>query len=516
MKYLTTALLLCLSVTVWAQTFSSNIAQLFYDNCSNCHHQGGIAPFSLVNFSEITASAGVIYDAIAQKRMPPWPPNEEYKEFSHSRALNETDKNAILDWLTNGMPEGDPSATPAPPVFSNDALLGEGDLEVQMPTYMSKAAWNSDDYVCFSIPSNLLSNKKIRAMEVVPGNPEIVHHCLVYIDETGTYPTDSTSGVCNGPTNATLVGGYTPGSTPLIFPSGSQLKLGMTMEANSNVVLAMHYPAGSFGQFDSTKVIFHFYDDGETGIREVEAAPVLQNWSFVLPANDITPVNASFNNIPINTSLLSIFPHMHLLGRSIRSYGLNPQNDTIRLIDIPYWDFHWQDFYMFKNLVLIPANSTLHAEGYFDNTSGNFHNPNNPPITVYPGLNTTDEMFLVYMHYLPYQAGDELHNIEEMTTLSLTEYVQSTNMGLTVYPNPFSNSTQIQFNEVLPQQRVSISIYDQQGRLVKSLGQGILLETGEISWDGTSSKGNIVEPGIYYVSALVEGQHVLNGKLVKR
>ena len=502
--------------TAHAQTFSSNIAQLFYDNCSNCHHPGGIAPFSLINYSEITANAGMIYDAIAQKRMPPWPPNENYTEFSHSRALSENDKTTLLDWLTNGMPEGDPSATPAPPVFSNDALLGDGDLEVQMPLYMSKATWNSDDYVCFSIPSNLLNNRKIKAMEVIPGNPEIVHHCLVYVDETGNYPTDSTSGVCNGPTNATLVGGYTPGSTPLIFPNGTALKLGMTMAANSNVVLAMHYPAGSYGQFDDTKVIFHFYDQGETGIREVEAAPVLQNWSFVLPPDEITPVNANFNNIPINISLLSIFPHMHLLGRSIRSYGLTPQNDTIRLIDIPYWDFHWQDFYLFKNLVLIPANSTLHAEGFFDNTSGNFHNPNNPPITVYPGLNTTDEMFLVYMHYLPYQSGDELHNIEDMTSLSLEEFIQANNSGLTIYPNPFSNTTVIELEDLLPHQRVSIAIYDQQGRLVNTLGQGMLLAEGQTQWDGTSSKGNTVEPGIYYVSVLVEGHHQRTGKVVKR
>jgi hypothetical protein len=288
------------------------------------------------------------------------------------------------------------------------------------------------------------------------------------------------------------------------------------MQGGSNIVLAMHYPEGSFGQFDQTKVIFHFYAPGETGIRQVSADPILQNWSFVLPPNQITAVNASYSNIPVNVSLLSIFPHMHLLGKSIRSYGLTPAQDTIRLIDIPKWDFHWQDFYMFKNMVMIPANSSLRAEGFFDNTTANFHNPNNPPITVYPGLNTTDEMFLVYMHYLPYQAGDENYNIEEMTALNLTEYVQTSNNGITVHPNPFSTATLIQLNDVKPYQAVSIAIYDQQGRLVKSLGQGIFLEEGQISWDGTSSKGTSAEPGIYYVSVLVEGRELRTGKVVKR
>lgn len=490
-----------------SQTYADDVAKIMYDNCSSCHHQGGIGPFPIMSYTDVDNYSGVIYDAIAQDRMPPWPPNENYTSFSHSRVMDENDKNLVLDWLSNGMPEGDPSNTPAPPVFNTGSFLGEGDLEVQMPTYTSKATSFGDDYICVSMPSNLVDGRKIKAMEVVPGNPEILHHCLVYIDGDGTYPSDTASGQCTGPTNATLVGGYTPGSTPLILPSGQQLKLGIDLPSGSNIVFAMHYPAGSYGEVDSTKVIFHFHDESETGVREVLAAPVLQNWSFELPPDELTSLSAEFNDVVTDASILSVFPHMHLLGRKIKSYALDPNQDTIRFIDIPRWDFHWQDFYIFKNLVKVPENSSMRVEALYDNTSTNTHNPNSPPITVYPGTNTSDEMLLVYFHFLPYQPGDEDYNLEEMMTLSINEIDEASGPNINVSPNPFNNGLKIKIDGKSGVNSLSASIYDQQGKLIKTLTRGETFNSLKVlNWNGDNDKGQPVEKGLYYVSILINGE----------
>jgi len=509
------AILLCSTDYGRSQTYADDVAQLIFDNCASCHHPDGIAPFSLMTYQEVDANSAQIYDAIAQDRMPPWPPNEDYKSFSHSRDLPDADKTIILDWLTDGMPEGDPANTPAPPVFNTNAILGSGDLELQAPTYTSKAT-NFDDYVCFSIPSGLTQGRTIKAMEVVPGNAPIVHHALIYIDETGSYATDTVGGDCAGPTTAKLVGGYTPGATPLVFPNSSGLKLGMELPANSNIVLAMHYPAGSNGMKDSTRVIFHFYDEPVSGVREISADPILQNWSFTLPPEQVTEVSASYSNIPIDISILSIFPHMHLLGDHIRSYGLDANDDTIRMIDIPHWDFEWQDFYMFKNMVRIPANSTLHADGAFNNTATNDHNPNNPAITINPGLNTTDEMFLVYFHYMMYQPGDENYNIEDLTSLSVSSFLQDDPSGLiNVFPNPVSEQLSIDVSGKSGENVVSAAIYDLQGRLVSTLAQGkTFSDQTTLTWD--SNDGLIkTSSGIYFLSVRLNGQ-LIEQKVVKQ
>ena len=97
-----------------------------------------------------------------------------------------------------------------------------------MPNYASNASFQNDDYVCFTIPSNLPTDRIIRAVEIVPGNRETVHHCLVYIDPSGTSLTDTIGGNCASPSSssATLVTGYTPGSSPLTLPSSGGLNWG--------------------------------------------------------------------------------------------------------------------------------------------------------------------------------------------------------------------------------------------------------------------------------------------------
>lgn len=513
MKNLKTVIFfLFLSFSAGAQTFSSGIAEIFYNRCTSCHRTGGIGMFNIVTYQDVQNNVGSIYDAIAQDRMPPWPPDNTYSQLMHSRALSSSEKSALLTWLDNGMPEGNSADTPPPPVFPIGSILGSGDLELQIPPYTSTATAQQDDYVCISVPSGLTTDKKIRAIEIVAGNPQIVHHCLLYIDITGNYQTN-TNGVCTGPVGANykLASGYVPGTMPMVFPNNPALKVGLTIPAGSNLVFAMHYPSGSGGQTDETKVILHFYPDDVTGVRELQATPILENWSFQLPPNQLTTVNAQ-QVIPSNRSLLSIFPHMHLIGKSIKAFSTH-QGDTTQLISIPKWDFHWQGFYVFKNLVKLPAGSTLRGEGIYDNTATNIHNPNNPPVLVGPGLNTTDEMFIYYGHYMPYQEGDELHNLEEMVALNIQDYTTHWSPEIAVFPNPFTDEIFIDLSQLSYEQNLSLAVYDHHGKLIQrlphQLGQNAV-------WDGQNSIGVSVPSGLYYLSVLVDGRHHFSKPMVKR
>ena len=53
----------------------------------------------------------------------------------------------------------------------------------------------------------------------------------------------------------------------------------------------------------------------------------------------------------------------------------------------------------FKNLIKLDVGTKLHSKANFDNTSNNIHNPNTPPVDVYAGEATTDEMFVNYLMY---------------------------------------------------------------------------------------------------------------------
>ncbi len=507
----------------FSQTWSDDVAQVMYDKCTQCHNPNGIAPFSLMTYSDASPMANFIATNISNDNMPPWPPENSYQTYAHDRTLTSFEKTTILNWVANGAPEGNSANTPPPPVYPVGSILGNGDLEVQIPTYMSKATAGGDDYVCFAIPSNLTTNRVIKSVEIVPGNRQIVHHALVFIDPSGNSITDTIGGDCGSPGSptASLVMGYTPGSSPLTLPANNPLKLGIDFPANSQVVLNMHYPEGSYGEFDSTKVIFHFYPIGETGVRTISTASVLQNWSFNLPPNQETSVQATYPNtgtIPLNYSLLSVFPHMHLLGKSIRVYGIQPNLDTLKLINIPQWDFEWQDFYFYKNIQKIEAGGVLKLDAVFDNTTANPNNPNNPPITVYPGLNTTDEMCLAYMHFLPYQNGDENYNIDSLMNLNTASILENNfnNSIISVYPNPFSEELTLQFKEQKTGDIVSVIIYDLNGKVIRKIAKNLVLTTSdtEIRWDGKNEQGEKVQQGIYFISVNLNG-NFYNQRIVK-
>jgi hypothetical protein len=89
-------------------------------------------------------------------------------------------------------------------------------------------------------------------------------------------------------------------------------------------------------------------------------------------------------------------------------------NDTIPLVNIPEWDFRWQEIYRFKKPVLIPMRSKLVIEATYDNTSANPFNPNDPPkvVTSEGDMRSDQEMMTMLMLYVPYEDGDENISLE--------------------------------------------------------------------------------------------------------
>lgn len=485
--------------TVW----STDVAPILYQHCTACHHEGGIGIFSLMTYSQAAVTGPLIAGAVNSGEMPPWPPDANYSNFAHERVLSAEQVATLNAWVAQGMLEGDPALAPPPPVYSTDGFISlEPDLEIIMPMHTSAATATSDDYSCFAIPTGLMQNKKLRAFEVIPGNPSIVHHALVFVDPSANYPTN-TSGFCMGP-NEGLLGAFTPGAVPTIFPSdGEAFNLGATIPAGANMVLAMHYPHGSAGQTDQTRLRMWFYPD-EVSIREVSTAPIIENWAFFLPANQLSSVNAQFNGIPADISFLSVFPHMHMLGKSIESHATTPEGTTIPLIQIPDWDFHWQQFYTFPQLVRIPAGSTLHGSAVYDNTADNPNNPNNPPQGVGPGLNTSDEMFLIYYQFLPYQPGDENMNLEALSSLPthVGELPTSAAAQVQVAPNPASDRLAFTL-DLQAAAMVSLYLYDLNGRMVDAVTERSILPAGS---NRLEYNVRHLAPGMYVYSALIGGK----------
>jgi hypothetical protein len=517
--------LLLLSFSALVANFSftqtkwhEDAAEVFFNNCTECHNPEGIGPNSLMTYNEAVNYGPLIESYIENNVMPPWTADSSFQHYAQERLLSQYERDVILNWISDGMLEGDVAQAPPTPVYNGAQILsGVPDLTVVAPNYMSKATANSDDYVCFTIPTGLLSNKKVRAFEVIPGNRQTVHHALVYHDANASTTTD-TSGNCAGPVSSELMGGYTPGATPTVFPATGAFSTGMILDAGANIVIAMHYPAGSYGEFDQTSVNFYFYDEPVANFRPVSCDPIIQDWGFTIPAATFDSVEVATGGLPADYTMLSVFPHMHLLGHYIDAWGVTPLNDTLNFAKIPQWDFDWQDFYWFEYMQKIPAGTSVHGKGVYNNTVTNSHNPNNPPLDVSAGLNTSDEMFLIYFHYMDYQAGDEYINVDSLTTEFLSDggVLAEEHSFIQTYPNPFDQSTTILYS-LNQAATVSLYIYDMQGRVVNKLvdRENQPEGTSQVQWNGTNTMGIEVPVGVYFYSIMVDGVP-FSGKIVKK
>ena len=175
----------------------------------------------------------------------------------------------------------------------------------------------------------------------------------------------------------------------------------------------LHYGTSKTAIWDSSYIRIYFAKTPpkrplqEFQLGTLGVAPVLPN--LLIFPNTVKKVHSQYI-IPNDISLVTINPHMHLLGKSFKAYAVIPKGDTIPLIHIPNWDFNWQYFYTFRKLLKIPKGSLMIAEGVYDNTTKNLLNPFTPPQLISDNkgsMKTTDEMFQFIVSYVPYKDGDE-------------------------------------------------------------------------------------------------------------
>jgi hypothetical protein len=191
-----------------------------------------------------------------------------------------------------------------------------------------------------------------------------------------------------------------------------------------------------------------------------------------------------------------------MLGKKWDVFGVNLfGQDSIPMIKVPHWDFDWQGFYFFKNIVKLPQWHHIEATCTYDNTALNIHNPNQPPQQVCAGLNTADEMMLVYFHYLLYQSGDELYDMDSVLQMPVSVGPARdavTAARLTVSPNPSSAMTTLDY--YLPKGgAMAIDILDLQGRVLRQVWDG-QLPAGQYHavWDGLDEDRRPLPAGLYF------------------
>jgi uncharacterized protein RhaS with RHS repeats len=98
-----------------------------------------------------------------------------------------------------------------------------------------------------------------------------------------------------------------------------------------------------------------------------------------------------------------------------------------------------------------------------------------------------------------YDPSGNLIQIESVEGTVAVEEPGSTSwqLGLTIYPNPVSSQTTIQYSLDRPSE-IEVTMYDAVGRVVKVIDRGVR-DPGlqSLVWNGRSSSGTKTLPGVY-------------------
>ena len=370
------------SVVANQVTYCHEVSRVLQKHCVECHRSGEIGPFSLESFEEVVGWAETSMEVIDNGRMPPWHADTRHGTFANSRQMPDADKKVIRDWIAAGFPKGDESQLPAPVEYSSGWQTGRTpDLELKMRDrpYLIPAV-GTVEYQYFVIDPGFTEEKWVSAAQVVPGNPSVVHHAIVFIRPPDDQPFRGVGWLT----------AYVPGQRMIPMPPGHARRV----PAGSRFVFQMHYTTNGTDQEDLSKVGIVFADPKDVSDEVITLIGIDQE--FEIPPHAAShEVNGQVRWVPENGKLLAIAPHMHVRGKSFELVS-EKGGATETLLRVPQYDFNWQHSYVLSEPRLLNSIDKLTFKATFDNSDKNPFNPN-PNEWVNWGDQTWEEMAVVFL-----------------------------------------------------------------------------------------------------------------------
>lgn len=366
-------------------TYSRDIAPIFQKSCVGCHRPGQVGPFSLLDYRQAAKWADAITDAVEDGRMPPWHADPHHGEFSNDPRLTDREKRLISEWVDGDALEGNPVDMPAPVAFTEGWRIAKPDVVVSMDRDFAVQAEGDLDYQTFEVDPGFTHDVWIKAAEIRPGNRKVVHHCNVFLKAPGSRNDLDTPGELGSYCLAAM----TPGSPPMVLLDGMAKRI----PAGWRLVFVIHYSPIGTPQVDRTSIGLVLADPMK--VRKEVATNLLFDPDLRIPpfaANHRVEHSRRFEK---DVLLLAMFPHMHLRGKSFRYEAIYPDGHQEILLDVPRYDFRWQNRYELAQPKQLPAGTTLRCIAHFDNSTGNPANPN-PRAVVLTGKQSWEEMFNGY------------------------------------------------------------------------------------------------------------------------
>jgi hypothetical protein len=312
----------------------------------------------------------------------------------------------------------------------------------------------TDDYRCFLLDPEQAGDVSVTSARIVPGQAKVVHHVILFrasasqigaarnLDATspgpgwscfgGTGLPAGDGGLVDSLNDANWVAAWAPGWGGSRLPDGT----GVPLPKGSQLVMQVHYNLLNGRAPDRSRALLTVAPASagleplrtllmpgpvELACAKGEKGPLCDRTaalfelsrkygssSAFVPAGLLllcrgtaesprpSAVSTCDRRITVPTTIHVAAGHMHLLGAAIR-LELNPGTPRAKvLLDIPRWDFHWQNAYTLARPVEAAPGDVVRVTCRFDvgkRAHGGHGIPTTPRYVLW-GEGTTDEMCL--------------------------------------------------------------------------------------------------------------------------
>jgi hypothetical protein len=367
-----------------------DVRPIFKEYCNYCHYRGGPSPFALESYSSVVKRALPIKEALLSGIMPPWAADESFSKYSNCQALPDSSRDKLVNWLEDG-------------------ILSGGDVEkievdynspYPKPDYSYSVAeefiiqGDTDVFICTVIDPKFTEEVFATSIGFRSSNPEVVHHYVLYVDNSGVLDEAEETWECRYTTlthNLHTVDAWATGIRFITYENG----LGYRFKPGDKFLVHTHYNGyGNRGKVERGTIDLYTTKDINL---ELKVSP-LSNPDIYIPANEVTSHGAEYV-VKQDITLYGMVPHMHYLGESLKMYSMDPNGKGEELLSISEWNYSAQGKYMLETPLWIPKGTILCLDAVYNNTVDNPYQPNDPPVNVKWSQAGTGEMLSGLIYY---------------------------------------------------------------------------------------------------------------------
>ena len=394
------------------RTYYKDVAPIVQQHCQVCHRAGGPGPFELLTYNDVAYNAEKIREVVMDRRMPPWHGllNAEFGALLNDKRLSADEIETLVAWIDGGAAEGRRSDAPPSRRWpaAGDWEIGQPDFVYRIPQPFRVPKSGTLEYQFFRVKLDLAEDRWFRAVDIKPGNPEVVHHISLHLapaTNDQSYGGLAAMALLYGLNGelARVINDFVPGDTynAKTYPPDQAVRI----PKHTDLIFEVHYtPNGRAATTDQSMVAFQWAaaPPPHEVLTTVFRVPI---GGFRIPPRDPHFRMEDTYYFAHDVEIDAIRPHYHLRGKSYRLELIerDPETDEITsrrtILSVPVFDQAWQRTYELARPLHISAGAELLATGHFDNSALNPNNPDPSAEVVWGQQTRTGEMFSTRFKY---------------------------------------------------------------------------------------------------------------------